>query len=643
MSENALPHPLSVEAHAAPERAAIPLELVFYALLFSIAAALRLLGLDSPPNIEELPNLLAAWNHTPSASPVLYWTQALSFDLLGSSIVTARLLTAIVGTVLAGAPLLFRAELGRTRTLMLTLLLTVSAPLVITSRTSSPVVWTALFGVLALRLWMNQVSGPSLARGIQAVVATAALLLLGDPSGVVLALLLVAGAALSLFWRAAVAESDVEAGASFAAVRTALRSVAWDKAVMVAALVVVATMSGFMTAPSGLSTIGKLLGGIGRLFASEGESMLGVALFYQVFVWGLAIAALLYDRSIGWSAADRFFVGWLIAGIIASVALPGLQSQHSVLLALPLCGLVSGLATACFAPDKHQAMLSDKYAEKGDELAMLISPPAGRFILLIIVCALLFIFNIHFGSTAREILQVQDGSATGAIARMQANFASPDFRIGLLWSFISFMFLLVGFFLAGSIWGNRVAVQGYTLGFIAMLIVTQVSSGWFVTKAASDYAAEPWHMEATTHSYGLLEDTLNDLAFREAQGLPILPITVVRNPAIGLTEDGVLGWMLREYSRVRWVDSDEAAATDPIIIAQERSGFEVEQPNFGGSYVGQPFAITKKWSPDTMIGLDFLTWIVQRNVRFEPSPWLSVTLWVRQDVFEHKPVENLLR
>jgi hypothetical protein len=407
-----------------------------------------------------------------------------------------------------------------------------------------------------------------------------------------------------------------------------------------------------MTAPSGLSSVSNLIGGIGGLFAPDGaapgvryvtENALGVSIYYQVLVWALAIAALFIGRQNGFGAADRFFIGWAGAGLLALIALPGLRSQHTILMAIPLCGLVSGLATYCFAPDRRQRIFAEQQAADGDELGMLMSPPAGRLILMGVVFFLLCILTLHLQNVTRELLAVGDGSIGGVVERMQNNTVSVEFRNGLLWTFISLMFVLVGYFLAGSIWGNRVALQGYGLGFLALLVLTQLSGGWYVTGPDANRAVEPWHHEATGDAYGLLERTLDELAFREAQGFPLLPITVVRDRSIGLTEDGLLGWLLRDHPNAHFVDTLGEAATAPIVIAPD---FSTEgdgtQPDLGGSYVGQRFVLTREWQPNMLTGFDFGTWLLQRQVRLQPAPKQPVALWVRMDVFDNLPIEDLL-
>src|SRR5688500_16362215 len=98
MSENTIERPDVVvpplqiverKAHVDESASTIPLEFVFYMVLAVLAFALRLLALNSAPRPEEAPDLLAAWRGTATASPALLWAQALSFDLLGGSIVAA--------------------------------------------------------------------------------------------------------------------------------------------------------------------------------------------------------------------------------------------------------------------------------------------------------------------------------------------------------------------------------------------------------------------------------------------------------------------------------------------------------------------------------------------------------------------------
>lgn len=616
-------------------------EIMFYAAIFIVALLLRVASLDGAPHLSEVPYLLAALRAEETTSPLLFWVQSLSFMIFGANMLAAHLVTALAGIGLAFTPVMFRRELGHTRAAVLTLLLAFSAPMIITAREAAPAVWAALFAVFAIRAWLTYLQNRAGGTGIAAVVLSAILILLTDPSGVLFALCATAGAALTVLWGAGTADSEDEAQTGLNSLRDALKSVSWGPALAAAVLVVFAIATGFMTLPSGFGNIAALLGGIAQLPVGSG-SILGVSIFYELILWGLGVTAVVLAWRNGFSAADRFFLGWLLAGLVMTLVLPGLAPQHTLLVSLPLAGLVSLAVSYAFVPDRRQQILSEQYSADGDELALLISPPAGRLILSLMIFALLFILITQLGTTAREFLQVEDGSITGMIDRMQQQFTSSGFRVGLLWSFISAMFVLVGYFLAGSIWNNRVAVQGYILGFLLMAFVTQISGSWYASVQNADNAAEPWHHEAVGVSYQLMERTLYDLTMRETQGLPLLPITVIRDEATGLSENGLMAWMLRDFNKVTWVNTEAEAKAAPIVIAPQNLMVLGEQTiALGGSYVGQPFTLTRIWSPAYLANQDVVTWFLQRNTRVVPPKHQAVVLWVRQDVFESVPVQDL--
>jgi hypothetical protein len=43
-----------------------------------------------------------------------------------------------------------------------------------------------------------------------------------------------------------------------------------------------------------------------------------------------------------------------------------------------------------------------------------------------------------------------------------------------------------------------------------------------------------------------------------------------------------------------------------------------------------------------LTGFDFGTWLMQRQVRQQPAPRQQVALWVRMDVFDSLPIQDLL-
>ncbi len=152
--------PIQVAADAKPRPITISVEAVAYVALMALAFALRLAQIDTTPLMaSETHNALAAWRvimpNAPgtalvSSSPILFVLQSVSFTLFGGSEIAARIATVIGGVALILTPLLFRPLLGRTRTFLVSLLLTFSPVLLIASRSSSPDLWALLFAVLSL-------------------------------------------------------------------------------------------------------------------------------------------------------------------------------------------------------------------------------------------------------------------------------------------------------------------------------------------------------------------------------------------------------------------------------------------------------------------------------------------------------------
>lgn len=190
-----------VAKHKADEQAfRVSLEALAYVAILAFALVLRLAEIDSVPLMStETHNALAAWRAvTPNASGVeltstsliLFMLQSFSFAAFGGSEFSARLATALAGSLLVLAPLLFRPLLGSTRAFLFSLLLAFSPTLLIASRTSSPDIWALLFA--AISLWGFWQAERASGYAIVAVVAFAALLFLVGTGGFVLGLILLA-------------------------------------------------------------------------------------------------------------------------------------------------------------------------------------------------------------------------------------------------------------------------------------------------------------------------------------------------------------------------------------------------------------------------------------------------------------------
>ena len=630
----------------------IPWEWLAYALLAALVFLLRTAELDTvSPRAGEIPGFLAAWRDQPMSSPLLFWAERVGFGLLGGTVFAGRILTALVGAAVVFSPVLFRSELGRTRAFLLTVLLATLPPLFIASRTSEGVVWTLAVAALMARLTLTAIQTGDKSRWTAALAALVVLILVTEPGAMILALLLGLSVVGALRWADAdeqpeepVDDDDTEPEiviSQWARLRAQRRGLPWESGLALGALITLSISTLFFT-PSGLGNVGQLLAGVVSLFTtSNPDNLIGVVVFQLPWTLVLAGAGVWATNREGWSLVDRLFAVWALCALVATLFIPGLTNAHAVFLAVPLCGLASGTLAMVFINARRRSIWAEAEADAGDDLAALYRPSAGRWILGVVVFALLMLTSVHFQTVSREGLQVLDGSLGGVLSRLQSQSVFVDVRIGLLWGFIGLMFLGIGFFLAAGIWGNRTTLQGYALGLLIFLLITQTSTGWYTAVFNADSPIEAWDSPTTGQGYQRLAETLHDFMLRETLAFPLLPITVVRDPASGVTEDGLLGWLLKDQ-RVEFVDTLGEARAKPFVIVSDATLEANVVPDLGGSYVGQKFVLAKAWNPDTLLGVDVMPWWMQRQTRSKPYPVQTVTLWVRQDVFESVPVGDLL-
>ena len=301
----------TIENGVQPVRLAVSGEFIAVLILISLSLMLRLVALGSVPIGDgEASQALSAWRSvSPQApgeaiisdSPVLFWTQRVSFSLLGSNATLARFGTALAGIALSISPLLFRGLLGRARAYLFAILLTVSPVMLTASRFSSGAVWAMLFAVLGLwalwRYW-DEENNHSL-YGTLAIVASGALLFLAEPGGPVLALILSGAGLIVLFIMPLFApdEQDIPGDDWLAIVRERFSDWPWASGLFVSALTIVAVNTGFMLLPDGLRMLGALLEEFLRGFVHSQDTPAFfpfiVSLFYEPWLWGLASAVLL--------------------------------------------------------------------------------------------------------------------------------------------------------------------------------------------------------------------------------------------------------------------------------------------------------------------------------------------------------------
>jgi hypothetical protein len=195
---------------------------------------------------------------------------------------------------------------------------------------------------------------------------------------------------------------------------------------------------------------------------------------------------------------------------------------------------------------------------------------------------------------------------------------------------ISLMSMVIGLFLAASIWGMQTTIQGAAIGLLAFGLVTSLSSGWWSAVEVSDSPIELWNREAISDETTLLRNTLNEVARRISGDLPQISIAAL------VPDDGVVAWLLRDYPNTRFIADLNDAKTQEIILLPMYN----EAPDLGGSYVGQNFRISSTWNPASVRFADLLSWWTTGKTRVPASPSDTMVLWLRQDIYNGVPFQS---
>lgn len=606
-----------IERHERPALA-IRLETAAYLALIALALVLRLADLGAVPISEgETGAALAAYRAVmPTASgesltpgsPILFALQSAAFATLGGSELTARLLTALGGAILCLSPLLFRRSLGATRTFAFAVLLMLSPVQLVASRFSAPALWSMIFAVLLLwSLWRLREGERALWLKSLVLVSGGGLIFLSEPGGVVLALIALGAGVIALVWERRSRDFGFEDDAPpLTQADPAVRESGWSAPLIVGASFVILVSTGALLYPAGLNAIGEVFAGFVRGFSqapfgSVQPFALYVSLFYEPFWWALGIVgiAVLFNRQ-AFTLLDRFFVAWLIAAFVASLVFVGATPYHALWFTVPLIGLTTAAVSAMLAPVRSTDVFAPPYW--------------ARWVIALAAVAVIAIFTLSAQGLARSLLT----SASESLSTVTLDANSVILVI------VSVMFMLIGFFLVASVWGNRAALQGVGLGVLIFGAITSLGSGWGAAVSDSDSPREPFHFFATSHDVGLLYDTLRELSKRNSGGLPAMPLTVMA------PQDGVVAWIVRDFSHAEFTTDLGDAIGDPIVLLP---AFE-QPPVLGTSYVGQDFITRRTWSPVSIWAIDYPAWWMQRHARFAWMTLDTVVLWLRQDVYE---------
>jgi hypothetical protein len=447
------------------------------------------------------------------------------------------------------------------------------------------------------------------------MVFIATMIFLTDPTGFVFAFIL-AGAGLFAFWitpREALEDDETPspAAAIMSVVRERFQTWPWQTGLVVAVLVVALVGTFFMLYPSGFSAVSGLLGAfVSGLTTPRPDTPflfpLLVSLFYEplIIVFGLVAIVWLVRRD-ALTFVERFFIGWVIFAIIASIAYAGTGPEHALWIVLPLAGLTSSLVAGLLGRSEHPLWWD--------------VPAWSKWLVMLVSIALLGMLSIHVQAFARALISSQEGTFT----LLNTNTAS------VVWVIISLLFMIIGFFLASSIWGLDTTIQGAALALVAFGLVTSLGSGWRAAAVTADNPIELWNRQPISDDMFLLRQTLSDVSDRQTNGFPKIPVAAL------VPDDSVVAWELRDYVNAQFItDVGDAKAQEIVLLPQTD-----EPPVLGGNYVGSKYDVSADWSPQTVQFSDLLAWWLQRKTRVPSTPINTMVLWLRQDIYNGTPYQ----
>ncbi len=627
----------------------VSVEALAYIALLLISALLRLSGLDTQPISDfEAEMALHAWHtieddapgtFTAASSPLTYLSQLAMFSLLGASEFTVRFGAAVAGIALVLTPLLFREQLGKTRTFVWAVLLSLLTLPTVASRSADGTAFLMLFAVLSIwlirRYWYSRQQSDAW----RAVAGITCMLLLASPSGLPLLAVMLAAGWLAI-WRTAISAPQRLGLPGDDILQLAvkrLRDFPIAGAIFVPFLTVFLTATAFMLNPAGLRTVSQLanetISGLTQSASLDGTRLGFVTLLaYEplLIIYALGGAWLLWKKG-DITYLDRFAAAWAALGAIGLLLYPGARATDAMWVVLPLTFLASYGITQLLV-DRRVVILWAADEDDDDEESALYSPryrwvkwaiSAGVFMFLLILA-------LQFMQVARLLLQLPAGTSVGELFPLLLEPGQTRLLQGIGLLLMTAIIALIVFLLTANFWGLGTCLQGVGLGFLWLMLISSVGGAWQGKAAETKLSPDLWQQRPVAADAYLLRQTMFELADRATFGFPELELAIVPAAEGSLEADGLIAWLLRDFPKARFLNkAEEAAGAGIIVLAFDES----QDSALGGDYVGQRFLLRQPWSFADLGLWDLPAWWTQGRLRDGILKHEQVTLWLRQDVY----------
>lgn len=512
----------------------ISVEFVLYACILIISLALRFALLDRTPlNEAEAKLAMEAWNLAQgrdvmiSGQPGYVALTAPIFYIFKTGNFLARFWPALIGSMVALLPFLFRERLGKTTALVLAVLLALD-PFLISMARSANGSMIALVGLLAgIGFWY-------LRRPVW--------------SGISLGLSLLGGVDL---WPGLI----VFALALFAAPKT-LRSI-WgggggnrktDGRFMAISLAVTAGVIGtvFLTTPAGISSVGSSL----------------IEYFKS---WGMPAQTPYYSAAIIWLILEIPVLVFAIWGLIR-----GIKHQNPL---TSFCGIWAGLALL-LALVNHSRNLEELFWASVPLLVL-----AATVISQLIPCIRVE-SKIVFYAEAAAVIALCEFSFMNFTNLVNSNNMNPeDLRNRIIGVLLPLVLLAVVTALFAWGWSAASTRKGLLLGIGVILLAGWIGSAW----KAADLGSRPEFEFTSSQGYAVGEKnllkTVSDLSLWSTSQANRIDIQIVN------IESDSLKWALRNFDNIQVEQSFNPNLSSSIILTPQNIVIESENVYRGQNMV----------------------------------------------------------
>ncbi len=553
-----------------------------YGLAFLIALGLRLLQLGTAPLTDSEANLAMQAFHIANGTrpllgphPAYILLTSVLFLVFESSNFMARLVPALVGSVMVFAPIFFREKLGARPALILAFLFAIDPGLVALSRLAGGVVLAVAFTLFAWGMWNRR-------NFIFAGIFGGLALLSGTSIWMGMLGLGLAWLFVRAVERKPLTENSEDldepvlenADDSISAPLDGGQT--YQIRPLALALVVTLVLAGtlFFTVPNGLSAwVGSLpayLAGWVSPPATTSSRILFTLFVYEPLALFFAILSLIRGFRTGSGRIIRLSI-WLAVSLLLAVFYRQVGELAWVILPL-------------------QALAALEIARS---LAIF---PSERIEVGVVSTALLILMTYIWFDIAAIGLDPfnQFVTAIPIIGSIQ----NP--RYAILFGALGILVLCILFVAFG--WSARIAWLGMTWAFLIFLTVYSLGAAWGASGVRSPNGVELWPADSRPAQANLLLQSVNEVSEFSVGEDQSQPVTImgVNSPA--------LEWLLRDHD-VKTVAALDPQGTPPLIITPPMDNLDLP-----AAYRGQDFVWRQAVQYETMQRPEWWRWLVNRQL-----------------------------